>query len=112
MTIGATLGSDGMVYLSIQANTAGWVALGVGGLVMNGSRLFIAFDTGTKQSFYEQLGAGHSHGDPQDLVVSKWAVKDGRNDDPRAGPPRSRGFDGRQARSPLRVLRHDRVCAP
>jgi hypothetical protein len=75
MTIGATLGSDGMVYLSIQANTAGWVALGVGGLVMNGSRLFIAFDTGTKQSFYEQLGAGHSHGDPQDLVVSKWAVK-------------------------------------
>ena len=75
MTIGATLGSDDMVYLSIQAKTAGWVALGVGGLVMNGSRLFLAYDTGSKQVFSEQLGAGHSHRDASDDVVAKWAVK-------------------------------------
>jgi len=75
MTLGATLGTDGMVYLSIRAGTAGWVALGVGGHVMNGSRLFLAYDTGTKQVFNEQKGAGHSHGDVKDPAASKWAVK-------------------------------------
>jgi hypothetical protein len=75
MTIGATLGSDGMVYLSIQAKTNGWVALGLGGAVMNGSRLFLAYDTGSKQVFNEQRGSGHSHGDVTDPVVSKWSVK-------------------------------------
>jgi hypothetical protein len=75
MAIGATLGTDGMLYLSIQAKTAGWVALGVGGRKMNGSRLFLAFDKGTKQVFNEQKGAGHSHGDVKDPAASKWAVK-------------------------------------
>jgi hypothetical protein len=75
MGLGATLGSDGMVYLSIQAATAGWVALGVGGPKMDGSRLFLAFDAGSKQVFNEQKGAGHSHGDVTDPVVAKWAVK-------------------------------------
>ncbi len=75
MTIGATLGSDGLVYLSIQAKTAGWVALGVGGRVMNGSRLFLAFDDGSKPVFTEQKGIGHSHVDAADSVVKKWAVK-------------------------------------
>jgi hypothetical protein len=75
MTIGATLGSDGKLYLSIRAQTSGWVALGVGGTRMDGSRLFIAYDTGTKQVFDEQRGAGHSHKDLADPVVEKWAVK-------------------------------------
>lgn len=75
MTIGATLGTDGNVYLAIQARTAGWVALGVGGKRMNGSRLFLGCDTGSAKSFSEQRGAGHSHGDVKDPVVSKWAVK-------------------------------------
>lgn len=75
MTLGATLGSDGMLYLSIQAATSGWVALGVGGLKMDGSRLFIAYDAGGKPFFTEQTGAGHSHGDAADTVVKKYAVK-------------------------------------
>jgi len=74
MTIGATLGSDGNVYLAIQAQTAGWVALGVGGRRMNGSRLFLGCDTGSQKVFKEQKGAGHSHGDVDDPVVTKWAV--------------------------------------
>ncbi len=74
MTLGATLGTDGMVYLAIQADTAGWVALGVGGLKMNGARLFLAYDTGSKKVFSEQLGSGHFHGDVKDPVTSKWAV--------------------------------------
>jgi hypothetical protein len=75
MSIGASLGTDGMVYLSIQAKTSGWVALGVGGRVMNGSRLFLAYDGGQKQVFSEQDGSGHSHGDVKDPVAVKWAVK-------------------------------------
>lgn len=74
MTLGATLGSDGMVYLAIQANTAGWVALGVGGPKMDGSRLFLASDSGGKKTFSEQRGAGHFHGNVKDPVTSKWAV--------------------------------------
>ncbi len=75
MTIGATLGSDGKLYLSIGAKTSGWVALGVGGLRMDGSRLFLAYDSGSKRDFTEQLGAGHSHSDAAAKVVEKWAVK-------------------------------------
>ncbi len=75
MTIGATLGTDGMVYLAIRANTAGWVALGVGGSVMNGSRLFLAYEKDSKKVFNEQMGAGHFHHDVKDKVVTRWAVK-------------------------------------
>ncbi len=75
MTLGASLGEDGQIYLAIQAKTTGWVALGVGGRVMNGSRLFLAYDSGSKKVFSEQLGAGHFHGDVKDPVAGKWAVK-------------------------------------
>jgi hypothetical protein len=75
MTVGATLGKDGKLYLSVKAQTGGWVALGVGGAKMDGSRLFLAYDTGDKQVFNEQLGAGHGHKDRADDVVEKWVVK-------------------------------------
>jgi len=75
MTVGATLSKDGKLYLSIRAQTAGWVALGVGGPKMDGSRLFIAYDDGGKQVFKEQHGVGHSHQDLSDAVVEKWVVK-------------------------------------
>jgi hypothetical protein len=75
MSVGATLGTDGNLYLAIHAKTVGWVALGVGGTKMNGSRLFLAFDKGKKQTFNEHRGAGHSHSALKDPVVSKWAVK-------------------------------------
>jgi hypothetical protein len=75
MSLGASLGTDGKLYLSIRAKTAGWVALGVGGQRMDGSRLFLAYDTGAKQVFNEQRGAGHFHKDLADPVVEKWAVK-------------------------------------
>jgi hypothetical protein len=75
MSVGATLGTDEKLYLSIQAKTSGWVALGVGGSRMDGSRLFLAYDTGSKQVFNEQRGTGHSHRDLADAVVEKWSVK-------------------------------------
>ncbi len=75
MTIGATLGNDGKLYLAVAARTAGWVALGLGNGRMDGSALFLAYDTGAKQDFSEQLGSGHSQGVPSKTVTEKWAVK-------------------------------------
>jgi hypothetical protein len=74
MKILATLGTDDNLYLAIEAPTSGWVALGVGGRVMNGSRLFLGAMQGGKPAFIEKLGRGHFYVDAKDLVVKKWAV--------------------------------------
>ena len=75
MRIGATLGSNDMLYLAIEAPTKGWVSLGVGGLVMNGSRLFLGAVQDGKPAFVEKLGKGHFYTDAKDLVVKAWSVK-------------------------------------
>jgi hypothetical protein len=75
MKVLATLGTDGNLYLAIEAPTSGWVALGVGGKVMNGSRLFFGAMQADKSAFVEKLGRGHFYVDAKDLVVTKWAVK-------------------------------------
>jgi hypothetical protein len=64
-----------MLYLAIEAPTQGWVGLGVGGLVMNGSRLFLGVVQDGKPAFVEKLGKGHFYTDAKDLVVKSWSVK-------------------------------------
>jgi hypothetical protein len=71
----ATLGSDDMLYLAVEAPSAGWVAAGVGGLVMNGSRLFFGATQDGKPAFLEKAGVGHFYADAKETVVKKWAVK-------------------------------------
>ncbi len=71
----ATLGNDDMLYIAIEAPTAGWVAAGVGGLVMNGSRLFMGMTQGGKPALIEKSGQGHFYTDAKDSVLKKWAVK-------------------------------------
>ncbi len=73
--IGASLGSDDMLYLAIEAPTKGYAALGVGGLVMNNSRLFLGAVQDGKPAFIEKLGKGHFYTEAKDLVVKSWAVK-------------------------------------
>jgi hypothetical protein len=73
--IGVTLGSDDMLYIAVEAPTSGYVGAGVGGLVMNGSRLFLGAIQDGKSAFIEKLGKGHFYTDAKDLVVKKWAVK-------------------------------------
>jgi hypothetical protein len=75
MTFAATLGSDDVLYLAVQTPGTGWAGIGVGGLVMNGSRLFLASVTDGKPSFIEKAGVGHFYADAKNLVVKKWAVK-------------------------------------
>ena len=70
----ATLGSDGNLYLAVQAPTSGWVAAGVGGLVMNGSRLFLGAVQNGKSAFIEKAGVAHFYADAKTLVVKSWAV--------------------------------------
>ena len=71
----ATLGADDMLYIAVEAPTSGWVAAGVGGLVMNGSRLFLGAVQDGKPAFIEKAGIGHFYTDAKTLVVKKWAVK-------------------------------------
>jgi hypothetical protein len=79
MKLGASLGTDGMLYLAVEARTSGWVAIGTGGLVMNGTRLYYGAMLDGKSAFAEMLGAGHGAVPAKTLVVKKWAVssKDG-----------------------------------
>jgi hypothetical protein len=72
--VGATLGTDGMLYLAVQAPTSGWVAVGTGGLIMNGSRLFFGAVKDGKPAFAEMAGAGHGAVPAKTQVVKKWAV--------------------------------------
>jgi hypothetical protein len=71
----ATLGSDDTLYLAVEAPTSGWVAAGLGGLVMNGSRLFLGAIQDGKPAFIEKAGVGHFYTDAKELVIKKWAVK-------------------------------------
>jgi hypothetical protein len=75
MKLAATLGSDDVLYLAIEAPSSGWAGIGVGGLVMNGSRLFLASVLDGKDSFIEKAGVGHFYADAKKLVVKNWAVK-------------------------------------
>jgi hypothetical protein len=75
MKIYATLGSDEMLYIAVEAPSSGYAAAGVGGLVMNGSRLFFGATQGGKPAFLEKAGVGHFYADAKELVVKKWAVK-------------------------------------
>jgi hypothetical protein len=75
MKVGATLGSDDQLYLAVEGPSSGWVAAGVGGLVMNSSRLFFGATQDGKPAFQEKLGKGHFYTEAKDLVVKKWAVK-------------------------------------
>jgi hypothetical protein len=74
LKIFATLGSDDMVYIAVEGPTSGYVAAGVGGLRMNGSRLFFGAVQGGKPAFAEKAGVGHFYADAKELVVKKWAV--------------------------------------
>jgi hypothetical protein len=75
MKIAATLGSDDNLYLAVEAPSAGWAGAGIGGLVMNGSRLFLGSVLNGKSTFIEKAGKGHFYADAKDQVAKSWAVK-------------------------------------
>jgi len=77
MSLGVALSSDGKtLYLALEAQTAGWVAIGVGSLKMNGAFMVLAFDADGKATVSEQTGKGHSHSPNDNSILVSSAVKE------------------------------------
>lgn len=79
MKISATLGSDEKLYLAVDAPTSGWVALGTGSLVMNGSRLYFGVIRDGKPTFAEMTAAGHGAAPAKNTVALAWALSSAGN---------------------------------
>lgn len=76
ITVAGTLSADkSSIYVAVSSQTAGWVALGLGSLKMNGAFMVMAFDDAGKPSVFYELGAGHSHA-PATASDIKTAVKE------------------------------------
>ncbi|HTX72918.1 MAG TPA: DOMON domain-containing protein [Rectinemataceae bacterium] len=76
---GASLSQDGStLYLAVEAPTAGWVAIGLGTTVMNGSYIVMGADGGNP-SVIEQMGQGHSHGSTASKVIKSSVKTTGSN---------------------------------
>jgi len=59
------------LYLSVVANTSGWVAIGVGSPRMDGADIFMGFVKDGKVTFKPLVGKGHRHSDaPADVAAS------------------------------------------
>ena len=61
ITFGAALARDGILSLAISAPASGWVAIGLGTGIMDGSWIVMAYESGGKQAFSEQRGISHFH---------------------------------------------------
>lgn len=58
---GASLSKDGILTLAIRAPTEGWVAIGLGSGIMDGSWMLLAYDKAGVPAYSEQLGISHFH---------------------------------------------------
>lgn len=77
MSLGVALSNDEKtLYLAVQAPTAGWVALGVGSLRMDGAFMVLAFDANGAQTVSEQTGKGHGHSPNATKKLISAAVKE------------------------------------
>lgn len=52
---------DDELTISLEAETKGWLAVGLGSSRMNGSEMFIGYSKNGEAFFEEHLGRGHSH---------------------------------------------------
>lgn len=62
--------------LKIRANTEGWVAIGVGSAVMDGSSMVIGYIEDGEPSVRVDVGAGHSHRISDENVFSKIEIQE------------------------------------
>lgn len=72
-----SLSADGAtLYAAIEAPTAGWVALGLGSLKMNGAYMVLAYDASGTPFVSEETGVGFSHRPNADKRLLASAVKE------------------------------------
>ncbi len=67
---------DATLFLGIQAETKGWVAVGLGSSVMNNAFIIIGYDRNGSVQVKEQQGSGRSHRDVSGTSLSEWAVRE------------------------------------
>ena len=72
---GAALSGNGILSLAIRAPTSGWVAIGLGTGIMDGSWILMAYDANGKEAFSEQKGISHFHQPITDTKLIAQAVK-------------------------------------
>jgi hypothetical protein len=68
--------SDGKVYLAVEANTKGWVGVGLGSTMMNNSHILIGYVDKGKPVFKEQVGKGKAHTDTDNKYVQSYKMKE------------------------------------
>jgi len=77
MKLGTSLSADGKtLFVALEAPTAGWVAVGLGSLKMNGAFMVLAYDKSGTPSISEQTGAGHGHKPNTVNILTAGAVKE------------------------------------
>ena len=72
---GAALSDTGILSLAIRAPTSGWVAIGLGTGIMDGSWILMAYEANGKPEFSEQKGISHFHRPITDTRLIARAVK-------------------------------------
>jgi hypothetical protein len=62
MRLGLSVSADGKtLYVALEAQTAGWVAVGLGSQKMEGAFLVLGFEANGKATISEESGIGHFH---------------------------------------------------
>ena len=72
---GAALSGNGILSLAIRAPSSGWVAIGLGTGIMDGSWILMAYESNGRQAFSEQKGISHFHQPITDTKLIAQSVK-------------------------------------
>jgi hypothetical protein len=64
------------LYIALEADTNGWVAVGVNSKRMNGAHILIGFVDGSNAVFTEQMGRGHGHRNTGETYVKEYEIKE------------------------------------
>ncbi len=65
-----------VLYVGVSGQTRGWVAIGIGPGLMDGSTIYIGFVRGGRTEFRVQRGSGHSHGDTKGEAPERHAMRE------------------------------------
>jgi hypothetical protein len=77
MKLGFTLSADkSVVYVAIQAPSAGWVSVGLGSTRMNGTYMVIGYDAAGKSVISEETGTPSGHKTNSTSILKTKAVKE------------------------------------
>jgi len=67
---------DSLIYIALAAKGKGWLAIGFGSPVMNGSNMFIGYYTDDSVLLVNHIGTGRTHGAAKgnDSLLEDWEI--------------------------------------